>query len=267
MALVTFLFFYLALFLTSLLFSALGLGGGSLYVPIQLFYGIDFHTAAATSLFLILTTSFSSTLVFQKAKVVDWAMALVLEAATILGGFLGGFSSGHFTGRFLTYLFAGFIAFAAFFMAHSPDLQPRAAAERQRFYLWKRKAGAESYCLNLALALPVCLVAGALSGLLGIGGGIFNILIMVLLCGVPMNVAVGSSAFMVGLTAFGGFLGHLLSGPFDWKTALLLAPGIFLGAQIGARHSIKVEKKRLKVYFGYFLYVLAAVIVLRAALH
>lgn len=266
MALVTFLFFYVALFLTASLFSALGLGGGSLYVPIQLFYGIDFHTAAATSLFLILTTSLSSTLVFRKAQVVDWTLALVLEAATTLGGFLGGFSSGHFTGRFLTILFASVMAFAAFFMVRRPDLQSKPAIKKPCFYLWNRQAGMESYCVNLAIALPVSLIAGALSGLLGIGGGIFNISMMVLLFGVPMNVAVGSSAFMVGLTASGGFLGHLLDGPFGWKTALLLAPGIFLGAQIGARHSITVDKKKLKVYFGYFLYALAAVIVLRAAL-
>jgi uncharacterized membrane protein YfcA len=46
MSSVTFAFFYLAMFLTALVFSALGLGGGTLYMPIQLFFGIDFHVAA-----------------------------------------------------------------------------------------------------------------------------------------------------------------------------------------------------------------------------
>jgi uncharacterized protein len=266
MAPVTFVFFYLAMFLTASVFSALGLGGGSLYMPIQLFFGIDFHVAAATSLFLILTTSLSSTLVFHRAKVVDWAMALMLEASTTLGGFLGGLYSGHFSGTFLAYLFAGVLTFAAFFMVRRFRLDPRRMEETQRFYLWNRQAGSETYCINLIFAPPISFLAGALSGLIGIGGGILKIPMMVLLFGVPMNIAVGSSAFMVGVTAGGGFLGQLTAGHFDWKVALALAPGIFLGAQIGARHSIKVDKNKMKVYFGYLLFALAVLVVIRTAL-
>jgi uncharacterized protein len=266
MALVTFLFFYLAMFLTALVFSALGLGGGSLYVPIQLFFRIDFQVAAATSLFLIFITSLSSTLVFRRARAVDWKMALVLETATTVGGFLGGRYSGYFSGRFLTYLFAGVIAFAAFFMVRRFGLEPKRAGGMPCFYLWNRQAGSESYCINLAVALPVSFLAGGLSGLIGIGGGIIKVPMMVLLFGVPMNIAVGSSAFMVGLTASGGFLGHLTAGHFDWKVALALAPGIFLGGQIGARRSLQVDKIKLQVYFGYFLFALAILLVIRTVL-
>jgi uncharacterized protein len=71
--------------------------------------------------------------------------------------------------------------------------------------------------------------------LIGVSGGILKVPTLVLMFGVPMNIAVvGSSAFMVGLTASGGFLGHLLAGHFDWKMALVLIPGIFVGAQIGS---------------------------------
>ena len=83
---------------------------------------------------------------------------------------------------------------------------------------------------------------------------------------VPMNIAVGSSAFMVGVTASGGFLGHLIAGHFDWRIAFLLAPGIFLGGQIGARQSVKIGKKKMKVYFGYFLVALSAFLLIRTAL-
>jgi uncharacterized membrane protein YfcA len=262
---VTFFFLYVAMFLTATVFSALGQGGGVLYTPIQLFFGTDVHIAAATSLFLILTTSLSSTLVFRKARVVDWPMALVLESSTTLGGFLGGLYSGHFTGRFLTYLFASVIAFAAFFMVRNFELEQECAGETRRFYLWSRHSGSERYCINLAVALPVSFLAGAISGLIGVGGGILKVPMMVLLFGVPMNVAVGSSAFMVGVTASGGFLGHLIAGHFDWKVAFALAPGIFLGGQIGARQSVKINKKKMKVYFGYFLFALAAFLAARAA--
>jgi uncharacterized membrane protein YfcA len=87
---------------------------------------------------------------------------------------------------------------------------------------------------------------------------------MVLLFGVPMNIAVGSSAFMVGVTASGGFLGHVMAGHVDWKVALALAPAIFLGSQIGARWSVNIDKNKMKAYFGYFLFALAALLVIPA---
>jgi uncharacterized membrane protein YfcA len=254
------------MFVTALVFSALGLGGGSLYLPIQLFFHIDFHVAAATSLFLILVTSLSSTLVFRKAKVVDWALALVLETATTVGGFLGGLYSGHFSGETLTFLFVGVLAIAAFFMVRKFEARPALGAAIAHFPFWSRHSGIENYRVNLAVALPISLLVGALSGLIGVGGGILKIPMMVLLFRVPMNVAVGSSAFMVGVTASGGFLGHLKAGHCDWKIALALAPAVFVAAQIGARRSIKVDKAKLKIYFGYLLLALAVVLALRTAL-
>ena len=102
--------------------------------------------------------------------------------------------------------------------------------------------------------------------LIGVSGGILKVPMMVLLFGVPMSIAVGSSAFMVGLTAIGGLLGHVAAGQFDWKVALALAPGVFLGAQIGARWGVKVNKQLMKRYFGYFLLALAALLVIRTVL-
>ncbi len=262
MGVVAFVLFYLVMCAVATVFSAMGVGGGVLYTPVQLFFGINFHTAAATSLFLIMITSLSATLVFRKAGAVDWPMALVLESVTTLGAFLGGLFSGHFSGRFLTYLFAGVIAFAAFFMLKHYEKRDHCGDRPNSFYRWRRCIGTETYCLNLALALPMSFVAGAVSGLVGVSGGILKVPMMVLLFGVPMNIAVGSSAFMVGLTASGGFLGHLAAGHFDWEIALILVPGIFVGAQIGARTSVKVDKAWLKRFFGCVLLVLAVFLVI-----
>jgi uncharacterized protein len=99
--------------------------------------------------------------------------------------------------------------------------------------------------------------------MVGVSGGILKVPMLVLLFGVPMNIAVGSSAFMVGLRATGGFLGHLAAGHIDWKTALILTPGIFIGAQIGARTSVKADKKKMKRFFGYILAALALFLVFR----
>jgi uncharacterized protein len=267
MSLLVFSFFYLAMFAIATVFSALGVGGGVLYTPVQLFFGIEFHAAATTSLFLIMVTSLSATLVFRKADTVDWPLALVLESSTTLGAFLGGIYSDHFSGRFLIYLFSGVLAIASFFMVKHFEVPNRCGEKPGGFFRWRRGVGSEKYCVNLALALPIAFVAGAVSGLIGVSGGILKVPMLVLLFGVPMNIAVGSSAFMVGLTASGGFMGHLVAGHFDWKMALLLVPGIFLGAQIGARASVKVDKTKMKCFFGYVLAALAVFLIIRTALH
>lgn len=250
-------------FAVAAVFSMLGQGGGVLYTPIQVWAGIDFHVAATTSLFLIMTTSLSATIVFRKARRVDWPLAMVLEIATTTGGLAGGFFSGLFSGRFLMMLFAGVVAFAAIFMIrdfHADHPCP----QKSSLLGWNRRLGDQHYCVNLAVALPVSFAAGAISGLVGVGGGILKVPMMVLLFGIPMEIAVGSSAFMVGLTAAGGFVGHVAAGHWDWRTSFVLAVAVFAGAQIGARISLGIDRKRLQRAFGVLLIVVAVLMIRRA---
>ncbi len=260
-------FFFLVMFLIAVVFSALGVGGGVMYTPAQLFFGIEFHTAATTSLFLIIIMSISATIVFRKASAVDWPLAIVLESSTTTGAFLGGLFSGYFSAKFLIYLFSVVIAIAAFFMVKHFKIENGCGDNPGGFFRWRRGVGLETYCVNLAVALPIAFIAGVISGLIGVSGGILKVPMLVLLCNVPMNIAVGSSAFMVGLTATGGFLGHLAAGHFDWRVGLALAPAIFLGAQIGARTSVRVDKEKIKLFFGYMLAALAVFLVVRNLLH
>lgn len=261
-----FTLFFLCMFANAVVFSMLGQGGGVLYTPIQVFFGVDFHTAATTSLFLIMVTSVASTLVFRRAGKVDWPMALVLASTTVLGAFCGGLFSGHFSGQSLTALFAFVVAFAAVFMVRDFKTNHECAPGRNSILSWKRGRGDVRYCVNLVLALPICFLAGALSGLIGVAGGILQVPMMVLLFGVPMDIAVGSSALMVGLTAVGGFLGHLSAGQWDWRISLILAVGVFIGGQFGARFALGVDKRRLKRGFGWFLFAMAALMIAKALL-
>lgn len=251
------------IFFVAVVFSMLGQGGGTLYTPIQVLFGIDFHRAATTSLFLIMVTSFSAMLVFRKAHKIDWAVALVLETVTTVGGFTGGLMSDRFTGQSLIWVFSGVIAFAACFMIH--DFQPsrRSSSDKKGWFYWHRSFRNHRYVVNLLLALPVSFAAGMISGLVGVGGGILKVPLMVLLLGIPMDIAVGSSAFMVGLTAAGGFAGHVASGHWDWKTSMILAGVVFAGSQIGARLSLSLDKKRMKKLFGWFLLAVATLMVVR----
>ena len=117
--------------------------------------------------------------------------------------------------------------------------------------------------MNLALALPVSFAAGLASGMVGVGGGILKVPMMVLLFGIPIDIAVGSSALMVGVTAAGGFAGHLANSHWDWRTSLVLAVAVFAGGQIGSRVSVGIDKKKLKKGFGWFLLAIAALMLAR----
>ncbi|MCA9771464.1 MAG: sulfite exporter TauE/SafE family protein [Myxococcales bacterium] len=254
------------LFAVSALAALLGQGGGVLYTPIQIFAGVRFHEAATTSLFLIMVTSLSATLVFRRGHRVDWPLAGVLEAATALGAFVGGMGSEYLSGSFLMGLFSAVLVFAAVFMLRDLGARATPASESRRPFVWRRSFDAYDYGVNLLIALPASFAAGAVSGLIGVGGGLLKVPLMVVVLGVPMEIAVGSSAFMVGITATGGLAGHIVSGHWNPRTALILAVAVFAGARIGARKSLTVDKDRLKRGFGWFLLAIAALMLGRAVL-
>jgi uncharacterized protein len=250
--------------IVAIIFAMLGQGGGALYTPIQVLTGIPFHEAATTSLFLIMVVSVSSTLVYRKSKRVDAPLVVALESITAAGAFLGGLSSIRFSGAQLSIGFAIFITFAAIFMILPINTDRAGKKLKTGFPYWQRQLGEEHYAVNLAVALPASFAAGLASGLLGIGGGLIKVPLMVLLLNIPMDIAIGSSALMVGITATTGFAGHVTNGHWNPKLALSLAVAVFIGAQIGARFSLKVNKKTLKKSFGYFLVAIAAIMVLKA---
>lgn len=242
----------------------LGQGGGILYTPIQVFFGIGFHEAATTSLFLIMITSFSATLVFRSASKIDWPLALVMEIVTVLGSIGGGLASGRFSGDFLSFVFAGVVVLVAIFMIREFHPRPVGSPYKNRIFMWRRTFDEQDYCVNVLIALPVSFIAGLASGLVGVGGGILKVPLMVRILGIPMDIAVGSSAFMVGITAAGGFAGHVASGHWDWKTSLILAAAVFIGGQIGARRALSLDNKKMKKVFGWFLMGLALMMIVRA---
>jgi len=250
----------------SVIFAMLGQGGGALYTPLQIYLGVDFHTAATTSLFLIMITSLSATIVYRKAHKVDWPLAVILESVTAIGGLLGGLFSGKLSGAMLSVIFAIVIITAAVFMIHKFEAKWDTRNPSGGWGLWKREFANHAYSINLVVALPASFVVGATSGLVGVGGGILNVPLMVLLLGVPIDIAIGSSAFMVGVTAAGGFTGHLLSGHWDWRVSLILAAAVFIGGQIGARKSITIDKDKLHAAFGWFLLAIAVSMILKAVL-
>lgn len=253
------------LFLAAVAASMVGQGGGIIYMPIQLWLGVGFHQAATTSLFLIMVLSLSATLRYRKAHEIDWALVGVFELPTTLGAFFGGRLSRDFSEEALSLLLAALLTVGAYFMIRSHPARQSHRAVQPGVVIWRRMHDNQPYEINLVLALPLMGIVGLLTGMTGIGGGVMKVPLMNLLFRIPVKVAIGSSAVMVGITATGGFIGHASVGHWDWRTSLVAAMAVFFGAQIGSRLSVKENEEQLTTVLGWFLLLAAALIALRAA--
>jgi len=261
------IFLAVLLFIASFIASLFGIGGGVLYTPLQLWMGIPFQQAASTSLLLILITSLSSTLIYRHSKRVDWVLAIILETPTTIGAFIGGLISPRFSTHILASLLILMLIFSAWLMIRPLNLKDSFCAYISKgtlpIWYWKRNWEGKVHALDLRCVLPIMFTAGALISTVGISGGVIKIPLMVLLFKVPMAIAIGSSAFMVGLTAAAGLLGHAVSGYVNWKDTLLLIAPVFIGAQLGSRLSVHTRTGKLKKLYGWFLLFVAVITFLR----
>lgn len=111
--------------------------------------------------------------------------------------------------------------------------------------------------VNVPLVILSTALIGIISGILGITGGVIKLPIMVLLCGVPMGIAIATSTVMVALTALFGLFGHALQGNVDYKIGLTLAIAALLGGLLGSKISLNVNKGKLKKIFSIVLLLIA----------
>ncbi len=243
-------------FIISVVFMMFGQGGGAIYVPMLLAFGLPLYTAAATSQVLIIAATISAMLVFHRANMIDLYLALIVEPPTNLGAFLGGYFSDYFPPMFSKLAFSFILLIGAYFMIR-PIKEREKSFYKKRWFSFYRKVGTYEYNLNLIVIIPIMILAGFVAGMLGVGGGLFKVPAIVLLGGVPMKIAVGSSSLMIGITALTGLIGHAMVGHFDPLLSIILGIAVFSGAQLGARIGVDIDRKKHKKYFGYLLILVA----------
>jgi len=238
----------LLVFALAIVMAMTGRGGGNFYVPLLVAAGQPMHGAAASGQFILVAAALAAMLVFHKQKMVDWKLALIIDPPTDIMAFVGGYFSGMVSGVALKFSLSGLLVLAGFFMLLKVRERPVGAAGRIGF--WHRRFGDDEYVVNLWLAIPVTAATGLVAGAVGISGGSFKIPLMVLLCGVPMHVAVGTSSAMVAVTAFMGMLGHGAAGHFDCRWAIPLACMAAVGSFIGGKLALRTKPKALKTVFA-----------------
>jgi len=251
---------FIVFFIVSALSSMIGMGGGILYVPILIFAGYNMQTAPNISLILILATSLAALRNFSKNNIVDWKLALVIDPPTDIMAFVGGYFNAFVSDNVLKGILACILIVAGIMMVKQKHQNDKILNKNSSWY-WHRSFNGYSYVVNLPVVLFTTALIGLFSGMLGITGGIIKLPIMVLLCGVPMDIAVATSTVMVAVTALCGLLGHAASGNIDWKTGIILAIAAVIAGTIGSKISLKTDKNLLKKYFGIIVLLIACKII------
>ena len=253
-----------AILALAVLMTMTGRGGGNFYVPILVACGAGMHEAAASGQFILVATAAAAALLFHKRRTVDWKLALVLDPPTDVMALLGGYLSAYVGGTQLKLGMAALLVAAGLCML--VPVKDRAGARRKRFGFWRRRFAGEDYTVNLWLALPITAATGLAAGAVGISGGSFKVPLMVLACGVPMRVAVGTSSVMVAATAAMGLVGHAAQGHFEPHWALPTAFVAVLGGLLGSRFALKTKPRNLKTLFALTTLAAAAFMLLNALL-
>ncbi len=252
----------IVIFSIAVLMTITGRGGGNFYVVALVIAGQTMHQAATMGQFILMFTAFAGMLIFHKHKLVDWKLALIIDPPTDIMAFVGGYFSGYVSGISLKFILAGFLVLAGIFMLLKINDKP--ILNQKRFGLWHRNFGDQEYIINLWLTIPITAAVGLAAGALGISGGSFKVPLMVLLCGVPMRIAVGTSSAMVAATALMGFAGHAANGHFDMRWAVPIACVAVLGGMTGGKFAMKTKPRKLKMVFAYTTFAAAIFMVINA---
>jgi uncharacterized membrane protein YfcA len=266
------------LFVVSLaagLFGALvGLGGGVVIVPVlTLGFGIDVRLAIGASIVSVIATSSGAGAALLRDRLTNVRIGTLLQVATVGGAVLGALVSPFLPARALFLLF-GLILFVSIVPMLSrvrADVpvglldHPLAARWRLARSFPDQTLGRDvSYQVaGVPLGFGLMVVAGIVSGLLGIGSGALKVLAMDTAMRLPIKVSTATSNFMIGVTAAAS------AGIYFWRGEVLplvaapLALGVLAGALVGARLLVRFRSATVRLIFLVALSLVAIQMLLR----
>lgn len=258
--------------------SVLGIGGGLFIIPsLTLFLGQGLKTAIAASIVAVIATSLGGGNVYVRQHVADIRLGLLLALATAPSAVVGALLATHVDARVLAAVFALVLAVSAYRMfagARGASSRPVAADDREATgglqfrssYLESSTGETIDYQVrNVPIGVAASTVAGLISGMLGVGGGIVQVPVMNLIMGVPIKVATTTSTYVIGITAMAGAFVYYNHRPsyVDPALAVPVTIGVFIGASIGSRVLGRISQGALRTVFTVVMAIYAVQMVLR----
>ena len=249
----------------------LGLGGGVFLVPfLNLVLGFPFGVAAAISLTTVIATSSTVSAGRAGRQLINMRLGMLLEVATAGGSFLGGVTAQLVAQSVLQRLFGIVAVVVAIIMLtrlrrRNVILDPAAdpGVLGGRYYEDESGTTVTYRVRRLPVALGASFIAGNVSSLLGIGGGIIKVPILNAWCGIPLRAAAATSAFMIGVTATAGAIIYYGRGQLEPTLAAAAVLGVQLGSWGGMRFGASASAKWLKILMAAVLFIVSAMMFAR----
>ncbi len=231
-------------FAVGLSLGLLGGGGSVLSVPLLVYVaGWDPHQAATGSLFIVGVTSGLGLVSHARAGRIRWRTGLVFGLAGMVGAYAGGRAAGLVPGAVLLVSFGALMLVASAGMIRG-----------------RRGDGGDREELRAVPAVALGVLVGAVTGFVGAGGGFVIVPALVLVAGLPMQSAVGTSLLVISLQSAAGLAGHLSGAPLPWTLTLTITASAVAGSLVGGRLTGRIPAAILRRGFGYLVLAVAVLV-------
>ena len=219
---------------------ALGAGGSILTVPILVYaMGVLVQGATGTSLAIVGLNAAAGALDYLRRGRSLLRTGVSFGLSGVAGAFAGVWLNHHVRGELILVLFSLLMTGAAFSIIRrrTNSVSVRSFDERYAASGWLR-------------LILVGLGVGFLTGFFGVGGGFLIVPALVVVVGLPMQLAVGTSLLAISLNALWGLIGNLRFGTLDWPLTALFAVGGLAGVLTGAKVSSRLPDRALRTAFA-----------------
>jgi uncharacterized protein len=256
-------------FVAGFLGALTGLGGGVVLVPLLTsVFGIDIRYAIGASLVSVIATSSGAASTYIKQGLVNLRIGMFLEVATVIGALIGALMATFVSVKMLSIVLAMTLLYSAY-LAQQPrsefcdtETSDPLATQLHLNGACPTPNGAIAYeAHSVSTGFSIMVIAGALSGLLGIGSGGFKVLAMDQAMKLPFKVSTTTSNFMIGVTAAASAGVYLARGYIDPGLSMPVMLGVFPGALLGAKVLVGAKTQLLRILFSVVLVVMALKIV------
>lgn len=236
-----------------MLLGLLGGGGSIMTIPV-LVYGLSYSMKQAVPMSLVVVgvTSLFGAASHQRRGNVRWDAALSFGPTAIIGAFAGARSAHYVSSRVQLVIFGCLMLAAAVSMYVGPAL-------------WQGSADSETASAKRPFPAIAALgfVVGTLTGLVGVGGGFLYVPALVLLGGLVMKEAVGTSLILIIMSCLTGFVSYLGTVALDWKATGLFTGLAVVGVVIGSRAVTLVSQAALRRGFAALLVVMGLLVLFK----
>ncbi len=265
--------------LVGVLSGLLGIGGGTIMVPIfRLGFGLSAIEATATSLFTIIPTSLSGCVTHIKNKTCIVPLGLAAGIGGAITSPLGVWLASISPAWLIMVAAAAIIGYSAVNMLRKAFSKPKAASQPASQAAVQPASqdaprsvapGDSAFKISrkhLLMGAAIGLGAGVASGYVGVGGGFIMVPLFLSVIGIPMKRASGTSLIAVTILAIPGVIEQALLGNVHFMIGIAMAVGSIPGAVLGAQLVKRVPERTLRIMFGAFLLLMAVVLVVNEVL-